>query len=380
MTAKQKIGLRHILPTFLRIGLIGFGGGNALVPLIRSAFVDQKQLLDDDVLHDKIFLANITPGALPVELACGIGKDFAGGWGMILAPFVFSLPGAILTVLFLMGFSALDGQALNRVQLISVGVSLYVIYKLIKYIRAMFRETTDIRQSAVIFAVTVILVCSEELCELVGQDIPWAPDYSTTEIMLFVLVLALLLKWPREGLGLRKATLMKAEGLWLLAFGGMILPALMLCSRTGFFLLAGALSTVLSFGGGDAYLKLADDLLIGGGIITAFWLYRRIVPVVNVLPGSVLVKTLTAAGYLLGSDAVWISTGLAVALAGVGCGVFCSCATYLLVENIYSTSRRLALFSFIEGLIRPIVSASMVYVIVSLMTNDLSILAVFFGF
>lgn len=46
----------------------------------------------------------------------------------------------------------------------------------------------------------------------------------------------------------------------------------------------------MSFGGGDAYMTIADGIFVGGGMITSQQYYNHIVPAVNVLPGSILCK------------------------------------------------------------------------------------------
>lgn len=58
----------------LKIGCIGFGGGSALIPVLQKEAVQDKGLITEDELDSDIVAASITPGALPVEIAAGIGK------------------------------------------------------------------------------------------------------------------------------------------------------------------------------------------------------------------------------------------------------------------------------------------------------------------
>ena len=51
------------------------------------------------------------------------------------------------------------------------------------------------------------------------------------------------------------------------------------------------------FGGGDAYLTIADGLFVQSGMVTDDYFYSQLIPVTNVLPGSILCKIL--AGNLL---------------------------------------------------------------------------------
>lgn len=61
--------MKELLATMFKIGCIGFGGGTALVPVIESEVVYEKKLIDKEEYTKDVIVANITPGALPVELA-----------------------------------------------------------------------------------------------------------------------------------------------------------------------------------------------------------------------------------------------------------------------------------------------------------------------
>ena len=57
-----------------RVGLIGFGGGNALIPILEQAAVEEQKLVNQEEYEEDVVVASITPGALPVEIAGGIGR------------------------------------------------------------------------------------------------------------------------------------------------------------------------------------------------------------------------------------------------------------------------------------------------------------------
>ena len=67
--------------SMLKIGLIGFGGGNALIPVIQKEIVEEKGLITREEYEKDIVAAALTPGALPVEIAAGVGKNVAGKKG-----------------------------------------------------------------------------------------------------------------------------------------------------------------------------------------------------------------------------------------------------------------------------------------------------------
>ena len=81
-----------------KTGWIGFGGGSALIPVIEEEAVEEHHLIDETEYNKDVVVANITPGALPVEIAAGIGRKVYGIPGMILAAALIALPGTFLTV------------------------------------------------------------------------------------------------------------------------------------------------------------------------------------------------------------------------------------------------------------------------------------------
>jgi chromate transporter len=107
------------------------------------------------------------------------------------------------------------------------------------------------------------------------------------------------LRAHRASLSGRKNLLyfLKEVLVWLLLLAVCSLPALLLTEDTPLYLMRGFFSSIISFGGGDAYLSVADGLFVSSGMVTYQEFYSLLVPVANVLPGSILSKILTGVGY-----------------------------------------------------------------------------------
>ena len=90
-----------LIRVMLEIGLIGFGGGTALIPVIEKKTVEQYKITTEDEFNKEVMIASITPGALPVEVATGIGYHKAGNAGMAASAISMALPGSFLMLLFL---------------------------------------------------------------------------------------------------------------------------------------------------------------------------------------------------------------------------------------------------------------------------------------
>ncbi|MGC4151597.1 MAG: chromate transporter, partial [Propionicimonas sp.] len=75
----QRPGVSGLLRGLLTAGLIGFGGGSALIPVIERQLVLKRPLLDEHTYLRHTVVANVTPGALPVKLAGFAGATVRGG-------------------------------------------------------------------------------------------------------------------------------------------------------------------------------------------------------------------------------------------------------------------------------------------------------------
>lgn len=80
-------------------------------------------------------VASITPGALPVEIAASIGRRKFGIRGMIAGAVMMALPGALMTVALVAVLSVFQEKILSVVNMISIGVSVFILYLLFSYIR-----------------------------------------------------------------------------------------------------------------------------------------------------------------------------------------------------------------------------------------------------
>jgi chromate transporter len=152
------------------------------------------------------------------------------------------------------------------------------------------------------------------------------------------------------------------------------LPAVLTAATDGIsYVGKGVISALMSFGGGDAYLTIADGLFVDGGFVTSHQFYGQIVTLVNVLPGSILCKTLSGVGYYAGLDLTGeIGGGLAFALAGFACSIAMSCGCFAIVYYLYDSMTSLGVFKLVSRWIRPIISGLLVNIMLSLLNQDIA--------
>ena len=71
--------------TFLKIGIFTFGGGYAMIALLKNEFVSKKQWITNDMFLDMVAIAESTPGPLAVNMATFVGASQGGTLGAFLA-------------------------------------------------------------------------------------------------------------------------------------------------------------------------------------------------------------------------------------------------------------------------------------------------------
>ena len=96
------------------------------------------------------------------------------------------------------------------------------------------------------------------------------------------------------------------------------------------------LSTITSFGGGEAYVTVADGIFVQGGYVPANIFYGTIIAIANALPGPILVKVASAIGFYFGYTATGsLAGGFVVAAAIMLITVLTSCSGMVLVVSGY---------------------------------------------
>lgn len=168
--------------------------------------------------------------------------------------------------------------------------------------------------------------------------------------------------------------LLQDVGAWLLFLAALSVPALVFAQDAPLFIPKAQLSAVISFGGGDAYLAVADGIFVADDMITSSEFYNQLVPIVNALPGSILCKTLSGIGYYVGYHVTGtVLGGWMVALTGLACSIASSGLTFIAVFHLYTTFERISFFDLLRRWIRPIIVGLLLSVALSMFYENLSI-------
>ncbi|KKK39292.1 chromate transporter [Mesobacillus campisalis] len=97
---------RDIFMAFLRVGLLGYGGGPSSIPLVHKEVVDKYKWMNSDEFSDVLALGNALPGPIATKMAGYIGYRVGGLPGMLNALAASIVPTIIMMVLLLTSLNA----------------------------------------------------------------------------------------------------------------------------------------------------------------------------------------------------------------------------------------------------------------------------------
>jgi chromate transporter len=117
----------EVLGVFLKLGLTSFGGPIAHLGYFRAEFVNRRSWLTEQSFADLVALAQFLPGPVSSQTGFGIGLLRGGLLGGLAAWTGFTLPSAILMVLFAYGAgsiadSSLGSGLLHGLKLVAVAI------------------------------------------------------------------------------------------------------------------------------------------------------------------------------------------------------------------------------------------------------------------
>lgn len=124
--------------TFLKIGATTFGGGYAMIPLIRHDVVEKKKWLDEEELIEVLAVAESTPGPIAINVATYTGYKIRGFLGSLLATLAIVIP----SFLIILGISYLYAYVKDNTIITAafMGIKAAVAYLILSAGIRMFRK------------------------------------------------------------------------------------------------------------------------------------------------------------------------------------------------------------------------------------------------
>ena len=93
------MNLAALYLTFFKFGLLCFGGGYILIPLLQSELVEGRKVLAAQEFADLVSVAQVTPGPIGINTATYVGFTQQGVVGAVLATLGIVTPTLVLVIL-----------------------------------------------------------------------------------------------------------------------------------------------------------------------------------------------------------------------------------------------------------------------------------------
>ncbi len=125
-------GLGEIAAAFLRLGCTSFGGPVAHLGYLHAEFVVRRRWLNEEAYAERVALCNFLPGPSSSQVVFALGFLRGGLAGALLASLCFTLPSALLMILFAYGFASFAGVGdagwLRGLKLAAVAVVAHAVW------------------------------------------------------------------------------------------------------------------------------------------------------------------------------------------------------------------------------------------------------------
>jgi chromate transporter len=250
----------EVLQVFLKLGLSSFGGPIAHIGYFRDEFVTRRRWLDEQAYADLVALCQFLPGPASSQVGFSIGLMRAGYVGGLAAWTGFTLPSAIVLLLFAYGVGSLGGPIgsglLHGLKLVAVAIVAQAVW-------GMARSLAPDRERASIAAVAALIIL-----------------FSTSSVAQIAAILLgaiagliLCRDAPPAAGGHIAMPVSRGAGMFALSAFAILLAAVLLLvghlSSQGFDLFAAFYrSGALVFGGGHVVLPLLREAFVAPGWIS----------------------------------------------------------------------------------------------------------------
>lgn len=147
--------VREVFLAFLKLGVTSFGGPIAHLGYFREELVVKRNWVSESRYAEIVALCQVLPGPASSQVGFALGLQRAGYWGGLAAWTAFTLPSAILLVLFAWGAIALDNPLGAG---LLIGLKSVAVAVVAHAVLGMARTLTPDFRRMVIAVVAIVLV------------------------------------------------------------------------------------------------------------------------------------------------------------------------------------------------------------------------------
>src|SRR6202161_3540944 len=145
----------EVLVAFAKLGVSSFGGPIAHIGYFREEFVVRRRWIDEPAFADLVALCQFLPGPASSQVGFSIGLMRGGYLGGLAAWIAFTLPSAVLLVLFAYGAKSLQGPIgaglLHGLKLVAVAIVAQAVW-------GMARTLCPDRERATIAVIVALII------------------------------------------------------------------------------------------------------------------------------------------------------------------------------------------------------------------------------
>ena len=149
--------LLRMFLTFAKVGVMTFGGGYAMLPILQREIVEKHQWATDAELTDYFAIGQCTPGIIAVNTATFIGRKHQGILGGIVATLGVVFPSLVIITLIAAFLTNFADIPLVRNAL--AGVNACVVALIASSVLKLGKTTLKNSPSVVIFLCVLALAC-----------------------------------------------------------------------------------------------------------------------------------------------------------------------------------------------------------------------------
>ena len=142
--------LIELFVTFFKIGLLTFGGGYAMIPIIQKEVVEKRKWMNGNDILDILAISESTPGPIAINSATYVGFKVMGFWGSLVATLGLVIPS--FTIIFVISLFYEKFLTFKVVSAIFKGLKVGVIILLVM---AVFKLSKAVKKDLF----TIILFC-----------------------------------------------------------------------------------------------------------------------------------------------------------------------------------------------------------------------------
>ena len=161
----------EVFLAFLKLGLTSFGGPIAHLGYFRDELVLRRKWIDEKGYADLVALSQFLPGPASSQVGFALGLLRGGPLGALAAWAAFTLPSALLLLIFAIGASAFEGPIgqgiIEGLKIVAVAIVAHAVWGMARSL-APDRERATIALGAVLIAILVAGSFGQVAAILVG--------------------------------------------------------------------------------------------------------------------------------------------------------------------------------------------------------------------